>query len=195
MRKTLLLSAVVVLFLLSVAYGGYSLVKTLKAPPLPVLGQISNFKLIDMNNKEFSLNQLTGKVWVADFFFTSCSDICPVMTKNMKSIYESFKLEKDVNLVSITVNPEQDTPEILTKYASKFKIRDNNWHFLTGERSVIRDLLVNNFKLGDVEEPIFHSSYFALVDKHGFVRGYYDGTDKEAIAKLFKDTASLLKWN
>lgn len=192
MKKFAIVFGILLTIFLSVGFAGYSLNKVLNRPPLPVLGQITNFKLIDLNGNTFSLKNLEGKVWIADFFFTTCSDICPLMTKNMRSLHESFKLEHKVKLVSITVNPEQDGPEVLKKYADSIKVKNDKWYFLTGERETIRKLLVNDFKLGDVSEPIFHSSYFALVDGDGLIRGYYDGTNDKEIAKLFKDTASLL---
>lgn len=192
MKKILIVTFILVSIFLSISFAAYTLHKTLNKPQLPVLSQVTNFKLVDLHGNQFSLKSLEGKIWIADFFFTTCSDICPIMTKNMRSLYESFKLEPKVRLVSITVNPEQDGPETLKRYASEMKIRENKWHFLTGQRKDIRRLLVNDFKLGDVSEPIFHSSYFALVDGDGLIRGYYDGTDKEAVAQLFKDTAALL---
>ncbi len=192
MKKTFIIIIVIIGFIAAIGFAGVTLYKILDKPPLPVLGQVNNFTLVDADGKPFSLKRLEDKIWIADFFFTTCSDICPIMTKNMKSLYESFKLEPKMRLVSITVNPEQDTPATLKRYAKEAGADAKNWYFLTGERAVIRDLLINSFKLGDVKEPIFHSSYFALVDRAGLIRGYYDGTDDEAVAKLFKDAASLL---
>ena len=161
---------------------------------LPVYGQVSNFTLMDaISNKPFTLRQLEGKVWVADFIFTTCSDICPTMSKNMASLHRSYEAVDGVQLVSISVNPEYDSPEVLQVYAKKYRANPKKWHFLTGKREVIKDLSVKSFKLGDIKDPVFHSSRFALVDKKGLIRGYYDGTDKVELRKLFKAISVLVK--
>ncbi len=167
--------------------------QAVKSAGLPVVGYVNDFELIDTNNKPFTLGQLRGKVWIADFFFTTCSGICPIMSKNMATLHRSYVLEKDVRLVSFSVNPENDSPEVLAKYAQKLKADTKKWHFLTGSREAIQKVVVNSFKLGAVDEPIFHSSYFVLVDKKAQIRGYYDGTKNEDLQRLFKDTASLMK--
>ena len=162
-------------------------------PRLPVLGQVQDFTLYNSDGKEYSLKQLKGRVWIADFFFTTCGDICPMMTKHLSSIHQSLKIEKNVFLVSFTVNPEHDTPEVLREYAKKLKADTRKWFFLTGPRDQITDIAVKSFKLGSVDEPIFHSSYFTLVDRYGLIRGYYDGIKQENLARLLKDAAALLK--
>jgi protein SCO1/2 len=166
--------------------------KEMSRPKMPVIGRVGDFTLLDTNGNDFSLSKLKGKVWVVDFFFTTCSDICPMMTKHMAQISRSFELLSDIALVSITVNPENDTPGVLKEYAQKQKA-NKQWHFLTGTREEITDLMINHFKIGAKEEPIFHSSYFALVDRYGMIRGYYEGTDQEAINRLFKDVSRVLK--
>ena len=162
-------------------------------PRLPVLGQVQNFTLYNSDGKEFSSRQLKGRVWIADFFFTTCSDICPMMTKHLSSIHQSLKIEKNVFLVSFTVNPEHDTPEVLAEYAKKLKADTKKWFFLTGPRDKITEIAVKSFKLGSMDEPVFHSSYFTLVDRYGLIRGYYDGMKQENLAHLLKDAAILLK--
>ena len=107
----------------------------------------------------------------------------------MAKLYRSYKLEKDVHFVSISVNPEQDTPELLAKYANRFDADTKSWHFLTGARDTITNLAVNSFMIGDEKEPIFHSTQFVLVDKKGNIRGYYDGLEEEGIRNLFRDMA------
>jgi protein SCO1/2 len=111
----------------------------------------------------------------------------------MAALHRSYVLEDGVRLVSVTVNPEYDSPEILKAYAKKWNADTSRWQFLTGNRGAITDLLVHNFKLGDMEEPIFHSEKFVLADRRGQVRGYYDGTNPEDINKLFKHIAKLLR--
>jgi len=161
--------------------------------PLPVIGQIADFHLLNSDGKTVSLKDLKGKVWVADFIFTTCGGICPTMTANMAQVHRSYALVDEVRLVSISVNPENDTPEVLKAYARKFKANTGRWLFLTGPLADIQKLAVGSFKLGKIDEPVFHSSYFTLVDREGRIRGYYDGTDKTRVAQLFKDIAVVLR--
>ena len=111
----------------------------------------------------------------------------------MAALHRSYHLEKDVHFVSFSVNPEQDTPAVLADYAKKFSADTHQWHFLTGTRAALTDIAVHSFKLGSIEEPIFHSADFVLIDRKGQMRGYYDGTDPKNIQLLFKAIAALLK--
>ena len=166
---------------------------------LPVIGQVGDFSLTDANGQTFTSTDLEHKVWVADFFFTTCSDICPMLSKHMAFLSESFKNKSGaIALVSFTVNPEVDSPEVLRNYAKKYpssskEKAEENWHFLTGSREAITEIARKGFKLGSIEEPIFHSSSFTLVDRYGFIRGYYDGTTTEGVDKLMKDARKLIK--
>jgi protein SCO1/2 len=160
---------------------------------LPIFGSIAPFELTDSLNKKFSLGDLQGKVWVADFMFTTCSGICPMLTKNMGVLYRYLQSDESVRFVSISVNPENDSPEVLKNYAQKNGADPRKWIFLTGRREDIQKIVVESFKLGDIKEPVFHSSHFALVDRKGRVRGYYDGTEDMAVKKLYKDVLLLSK--
>ena len=160
---------------------------------LPVLGQISNFKLYDARANEFSLKELKGKVFVTDFIFTTCSGICPIMTRNLKGIHDDFKTNANIHFVSITVNPEVDSPQVLSDYAKKYEIDSGRWHFLTGSRESISDLAVKGFKIGSVTDLVFHSAYLVLADKKAQIRGYYEGTNPEEVKKLKADIQRLLK--
>lgn len=193
MSKKFIISQIILAFLLAGVVGVYFFEKEMGRKKMPVLGQVQNFTLTDADGKAFNLRQLEGKVWIADFFFTSCGDICPVMNKNMAALSRTFERLKDVRLVSITVNPETDTPERLREYAQKFVAGKDNWVFLTGPRETIRDIVVNSFKLGKIDEPIYHSSSFALVDRHGLIRGYYNGTTDSEVNQLFIDASNLTK--
>ena len=177
---------------LAIIFTIFSFLHEIQNPKLPVLGQTKSFTLIDSDGKEFSSSNLKGKVWISNFFFTTCSDICPMMTKHMAELNRSFELVPNIILLSISVNPENDTPQVLQKYKQLQKAR-KNWIFLTGTREAITDVAVNSFKLGDIKEPIFHSAKLVLVDKMGAIRGYYDGTEQLEVNKLFKDAANLLK--
>lgn len=160
---------------------------------LPVYGQVENFSLINQDGAPVSLSNLKGKIWAADLIFTTCSGICPMMTKHMQKLHEQFNAYPDVRLVSISVNPENDTPEVMKAYAAKQKAKGERWMFLTGSRDEIQKLAVESFKMGDIKDIVFHSSLFVLVDKKGNIRGYYDGTDKERMARLVSDVPLLRK--
>jgi len=192
-NKHLVLIFVGVAILLSGIFSVYLFARQTQAEPLPVYGEIKDFQLTDSRGEQFQSSQLKNKVWVADFFFTTCSTICPIMTRNMNSLYGVYKSSPDVEFVSISVNPEQDTPDVLGAYARKYQVSTNNWHFLTGDREDITDLTVKSFKIGSIEEPIFHSANFVLVDRSGRIRGYYDGTVREEVLELAGDLKRLIK--
>ncbi len=171
----------------------FSFIRESKRPPLPILGKVDPFLLTDSKGESFSSDRLHRKVWIASFFFTTCGDICPILSKNMASLSRTFDQVEEIAFVSITVNPEQDSPEVLTRYAGNFKGGKRNWYFLTGTREAITHVVVDGFKLGDIREPVFHSASFALVDSEGKIRGYYDGTKQKEIDRLFRDTVQLAK--
>jgi len=189
-RLTLIIILALVLF---ITYTVFLFTRQTNRPELPVLGQVHDFNLFDEKGEEFSLSKLQGDIWIANFFFTTCGDICPVMSKNMAALHRSFALVDDVTQVSITVNPEFDSSGVLQKYAEKYRANTTKWHFLTGTRGQITELVVKSFKLGSIEEPIFHSSKFVLVDRQGLIRGYYDGVQPGEVSQLFTDITVLLK--
>lgn len=161
-------------------------------PSLPVYAEVAPFRLIDAQGQVFDSAGLDNKVWVTTFFFTTCSGICPIMTKNLKSLRDIISPSyPDVEFVSISVNPEQDTPQALSIYARKYGADTNRWHFLTGMREDIARIAVHGFKVGSVQEPIFHSSYFVLVDRNARIRGYYEGTRPEEMERLSRDLIRL----
>ena len=160
---------------------------------LPVIGGIPNFEFVDSEGRDVGLSTLKGKVWVADFIFTTCTMACPIMTGNMNIIHKKFKKNDDLRLVSISVYPEYDTPEVLKKYASQYEANTDTWHFLTGNESTVKEVIKDGFKIGDYEDIIFHSEKFALVDRNGMIRAYYNGMKSEDMKKLKKDINSLLK--
>ena len=192
-KNTLIGFIVCLVLSLSLTFTVFSFVKESPSPKLPVLGQVQDFSLKDSTGQKFNSDRLHGKVWIASFFFTTCSDICPLTSKNMASLSRAFEHVEDITLVSITVNPEQDSPETLALYAKKFIGSQRNWYFLTGPREAITKVAVDSFRVGDIREPIFHSALFPLVDSNGFIRGYYAGTKQEDISRLFKDAALLVR--
>ena len=160
---------------------------------LPVIGTIPEFYFTDSRDKRISRADLDGKVWVADFIFTTCTMACPVLTGNMNLVHKEFQNNDDVRIVSISVYPEYDTPEVLKKYASQYDANTNRWHFLTGPEENVQNVIKNGFKMGDYEDIIFHSEKFALVDQKGRLRGYYSGMQTEDVTRLKKDIKKLLK--
>ena len=160
---------------------------------LPVLGTIPEFYFTDSRDKKISRADLDGKVWVADFIFTTCTMACPVLTGNMNLVHKEFRNNDNVRIVSISVYPEYDTPEVLKEYASQYDANTNRWHFLTGPEENVQNVIKNGFKMGDYEDIIFHSEKFALVDQKGRLRGYYSGMETEDVTRLKKDINKLLK--
>ena len=165
------------------------------AQTVPVWGTLPEFVLIDQDSRPYGTEQLRGRPWIADFVFTRCPSRCPMLTREMARIQTDLQGRgwDDVQLVSISVDPENDTPETLAAYAAKHGARKGSWQFLTGERDEIWSLSVDGFKLpvanaaGSLEGPILHSNKFVLADRQGRIRGYYDALEEPARAKLFRD--------
>ena len=125
-----------------------------------------------------------GKMWVADSIFTSGAGTCPLMSQKMAALQRSCRPQLQFRLVSFSVNPEYDTPEVLSAYGRQFGAVADRWTFLTGTPEDIQDVAVNGFRLGSVEEPIYHSTVFTLVDGRGRIRGYYDSNDGQLLETL-----------
>ncbi len=161
--------------------------------------RIPFFHFTNEFGKEITSTQFKGKVWVADFFFTSCQTICPIMTTNLKRLNHSTKDLKDqIQFISFSIDPERDTPATLSRYKSHHGILSDNWTFLTGDEEKTHLLGIENFQIfaGRDEESqggFAHSGAFTLVDKEGFVRGVYLGTDPKQVEQLEKDLRLLLK--
>ena len=163
---------------------------------LPVMSTVPDFTLIERSSREVKNQELAGKIWIADFVYTSCGGMCPIMTEKMRKLQD--KLPAEIRLVSFSVDPDVDTPAVLTEYAKKFGADPNRWLFLTGNRDSLYKLSKEGFKLavdnsgGTEVEPITHSSRFALVDQQGRIRGYYSMEEPSELAHLIKDAKSLL---
>ena len=159
---------------------------------LPVIGEIPAFSLVDQDGDRFTLENVKGNVWLADFIFTTCSGPCPIMTERMGMVQHDLLETEKLKFVSFTVNPDYDTPEVLKKYAQRFDADVGSWSFVTGKYEQIQELIVEGFKMGDVEEIVFHSTRFALVDHEGNLRGYYSGTEPAEHEILTRDIQSLI---
>ena len=153
--------------------------------------KISDFKLTNQNGKEITQANYKDKIYVADFFFTTCQDICPVMTKNMYQLQEELKNDNEILLLSHTVIPEVDTVEQLKEYAIENKVDDSKWNLVTGDKKQIYELARKSYLA--VEDSNFnefdmiHTENFMLIDKEKQIRGFYDGTNSEEINRLLKD--------
>ena len=201
------------LALIMLGIGGlFAWTKLAFPQPLPKIGQISSFTLTNQDNHAVSLADLRGKVWVADIIFTRCGSSCPVMTHRMAQLQGDLPTNQPVRLVSLTRDPEYDTPKVLKEYAGRYNADPARWDFLTGPESEIRRLAVNDFKFVAIEntepghkvpEDLFiHSTYFVLVDQTGQVRGwtdtdgslhaYFESTDEAAQARLLMAIKQLL---
>lgn len=160
--------------------------------------RIPDYAFVNHKNQPFTQKQMEGKIYVADFFFTTCPTICPVMKSNMITVLERFKDNPQVGILSHTIDPEHDTPAVLGKYADDLGLKGDMWQFVTGDREKIYDIGQKHYMVSamtDPDEPggFIHSGSFVLVDKDRYVRGIYDGTSKESTAKLIQDMAVLLK--
>jgi protein SCO1/2 len=142
---------------------------------------VPDTQLVDETGKPVNLASMKGSVTVYDFIFTNCTGTCPIMTNNMRALTPKIDDDAPVRFVSISVDPARDTPAVLADYAKRNR-NDPRWTFLTGDRQTVVDLSVKGFKLaaGDPApggEALLHSSKFAVADKDGVIRGYYDATD------------------
>ena len=172
---------------------------------LSVYGETPDFSLLERNGRRVGLPELRGKVWVANFIYTSCKDTCPLQSAEMARLQRDFVEQMHVRLVSISVDPVRDTPEVLSRYAERYKADPDRWLFLTGKKDNIRRLAQEGFHLIAVQPgedghnntigPILHSSRFVLVDRQARVRGYYDSSDGAALQRLRRDVRELIQGN
>ena len=158
---------------------------------------IPPFSFVNQDSAVVTEQTIAGKIFVTDFFFTSCPTICPVMKKEMIRVYDKFKGNKEVMILSHTIDPDYDTKEVLRDYAKRLGADGKQWMFLTGKRSFIYSLAEKGYyasAAADSTEPggFVHSGGFILVDKKLRVRGIYDGTNTQEVDKLMEDMDLLL---
>ena len=179
---------------------------------LPVLGQISNFHLTNQNQEPISLDSLRGQVWLTDVIFTRCPGPCARMTRQLAAMQSSLPAGQALRFVSLTSDPEYDTPAVMHRYADRFGADSNRWWFLSGAKPEIRRLEINDFKFVAVDKTpaerespddlFIHSTFFVVVDKFGQVRGwtdangqvhaYYKSEDPAAVAQAIAAMKQLL---
>ncbi len=168
--------------------------------PPPSMYTLPAYQLVDQAKKPFTPEMMHGKVWVASFAFTSCPSACPALVAALGRLQERYeKNDIPVEIVTLTVDPEHDTPDVLAAYASELGADPTRWRFVTGSRAQLEALVVGGFKLALGEQPppdatmydIAHSTKIALVDAHGGVRGYY-GTDEPGLDEVFHRSQHVL---
>jgi protein SCO1/2 len=166
---------------------------------LPVLSHVQPFRFINQDGKQVTQRDVEGKVYVAEYFFTTCPSICPMLNTNMLKIYEAYKNEPNFLIVSHTVDPDRDNAARLKWYSDSLHVDTNHWMFLTGRKDSLYSAARNSYLLDDpqnnlrnINEQFLHTQFFALVDKTGRVRKIYDGLKKEELEELKKDIKRLL---
>ena len=186
--------------------------KTSEVAELPILGEryvddnqdtvyhsIADFAFVNQVGDTIRKEDMAGKVYVADFFFTTCPTICPIMKKEMLRVYEQFKGDPNFRILSHTIDPTHDTQAVLKDYAEKLGVPDAaTWNFLTGDQEKIFEIGQTSYlttTMADDMEPggFLHSGAFLLVDQQGRIRGVYDGTKTDQVDRLLADIPKLLK--
>lgn len=176
-------------------------------PRLAKIGKVPEFSFTNQNQKTITNQSYDNKVYIVEFFFTTCPSICPIMNKNMVKIQDHFFGNPNLGIASLTIDPITDTPEVLKEYAIQYKITNPNWNLLTGNKETIYKFANNGFNLYVGENPevgggFEHSGFFALVDKEGNIRSrfdeqgnpiiYYNGLGDDGVKMLKEDIKLLL---
>jgi protein SCO1/2 len=168
-----------------------------EAPALEVFGDVPQFQLVAQTGQPFSSQALAGKIWVADFIYTTCPGPCPRMTSQMREVQDAVAKIPDagasVRFVSFTIDPENDTPPVLAAYAKMHGASPQMWYFLTGPVATLQMLDRDAFKLGNIDGTLQHSTRFVLVDRQSRIRGYYDTSEAPAIAHVISDVEALAR--
>jgi protein SCO1 len=204
MKKKIILYSVFFVLLIGGYYLLLSFTKGFFDVKLPVMSYVQNFSFTDQNAQTVTQHNVDGKVYVAEYFFTTCKGICPKMNFNMKGVYDQFKNDKDFAIISHTSMPETDSVPLLKKYEEKMIGNNANyaakWYFVTGSKDSLYKMARQSYLLDNdknnsqnIKEAFIHTQFFALIDKQKRVRGIYDGLKKEEIERLEKDISDLLK--
>jgi protein SCO1/2 len=187
-----------------VGFGVYAwkIVDRGNRPSLPVYGTVPAFSLIERNGRTVQLSDLQGMVWVVDFIFTSCPGPCPTMTSEMKRLQSQLEGKNGVRLVSVTVDPETDTPAVLSNYAREFGADPTRWLFLTGSSDAIQALATQGLHLflqdgsttasSPGQGTLIHSTRFVLIDRQARIRGYFDSVDRNTMKEIVRGIDQLL---
>lgn len=194
--------------ILYLAIASMAILSCIREKPLPILGErdfngtdtvyhsIGSFSFLNQDSILITNDSVKGKIYVADFFFTSCRTICPVMKTQMLRVYEEYKNNPDIVILSHTIDPEYDTVGLLRTYAERLGVSSKKWHFLTGNKDNIYEIAEKSYfttarEDATEEQGFIHSGAFLLVDPHQRIRGQYDGTKPEEVDRLIKDIQRL----
>lgn len=165
-----------------------------------VYHQIPDFAFVNQDGDTLTQEFFKGKIYIADFFFTTCPTICPIMKTQMLRIHEKFENEPGLGILSHTIDPRHDSVAVLKKYKDKLGVKDNQWQFVTGEQEKIYEIAQKSYMVSALEDStavdeggFVHSGAFVLVDQNRRIRGVYDGTKEIEVNKLIKDIELLLK--
>lgn len=163
-----------------------------------VFHKIGNFQFVNQDSAVVTNETFKNKIYVSDFFFTSCRTICPIMKTQMKRVYDSVKNDPEVLILSHTIDPEYDTVGLLRDFADRLEVKSNKWHFVTGNKDSIYNIAQKGYfatAIEDKSEPdgFIHSGAFLLIDKEQRVRGKYDGTKEDDVNRLLADIERLKK--
>ena len=177
-----------------------------KAPTLPIIGNEQNhhiapFSFVNQEGKTITNADVRGKICVVEYFFATCKGMCPKMNENMEKVYKAFLGNKNVLILSHTVDPLKDTVQALKAYSLRFDADPNQWMFLTGDKKQLYDMARYSYLISaeddtagvSIDKDFIHDKHYTLVDGYGRVRGFYDGTDKGDVGKLISDINALLK--
>ncbi len=161
-----------------------------------IYNTIPSFSFVNQYGKTITEKDLDGKIYVADFFFTSCPDICPIMQRNMLTVYNAYKTDPGVKILSHTIDPKRDTVGALKKYADKLGIGGDSWWLLYGKKEDIYQIAEKSYLVAvnqKGEQGFIHQGWFVLIDKQKRIRGSYDGTNMEQVKQLVTDISTLKK--
>ena len=164
-----------------------------------IFHKVPDFKFVAQDGKEVTMKNLENKIFVADFFFSTCQSICVDMGKQKQRLYKAYEKNPNIIILSHTVDPEIDTPEVLLEYAKSLGVKDNSkWYFVTGDKKSIYDQARKGYMVTATQgdggpDDFVHTERFALVDKNHHIRGYYDGTSEQEVNKLMYDIEQLQK--
>ncbi len=179
-----------------IAFSHFRDMSTSTAPniaPMADFGAVPAFTLLERSEKMVSREDLIGKIWLADFIFTYCAGPCPKMSLQMAELQKSLAPSTNVQFVSFTVDPERDSTARLREYADAYDADPERWLFLTGHKDTIATLATDGFHAGSKDDPILHSTLFAIVDRKGHIRNYYHSDDPDLIKKVVADFATLAR--
>jgi protein SCO1 len=192
--------SLLILVSLGITLAAFSQFSRKAGEALPISGELKPFEFTERSGKAFGSRELKGKVWVADFIFTRCGGPCPVMSAHLSKMQQMILDEPGICLVSFSLDPTYDTPQVLRDYAQHFKAIEGKWFFLTGKTDETLQLAQEGFKItaqknhdATPSDAVLHGTHFILVDQQGRLRGYYDSGDANLLPKIVKDAKALLK--